>query len=65
MIKITIYDVPQEFHKQLKDEAKQHRRSMNQQILFILEEYFASVAKPTNAVSPYVLNDHKVCIKGQ
>lgn len=58
MGKITIYDVPQELHQQLKDDAQQHRRSMNQQILFILEKYFASTTKPTNVISPYRLNDY-------
>lgn len=57
MIRITIYDVPQELHQQLKIEGKQCRRSMNQQIIFILEKYFASVTKPTNAVTQHILKD--------
>jgi len=46
---IVLKDVPRELHRWLKDEAERNRRSMNQQLLLILEQ---AKCGPLPPVSP-------------
>lgn len=38
MATLTIKDVPDELHERLKERAKRHRRSMNSEAIWILEQ---------------------------
>lgn len=43
MIIITIRDIPKWLHKAIKQEAEINRRSMNQEIIKVLETHFTIV----------------------
>jgi len=42
MATVTVKDLPEKLHRQLKVRARQHRRSLNSEILAVLEEATAS-----------------------
>jgi len=47
---ITLKEVPKGVHEALKDQARSHRRSLNQEILHCLEQIVADrLEKPANA----------------
>jgi plasmid stability protein len=52
---ILIKDLPVDLHRRLKDEAKAHHRSMNQQIRQILEAHLERPGIPD--FKPFVLGE--------
>lgn len=46
MANVSLRDVPEELYQQLKQMAEQERRSINQQILILLERSIATREKP-------------------
>ena len=49
MASVTIRDLPPEAHKMLKERAKRHRRSLNSEILSIIENSLVTPGRPSNA----------------
>lgn len=47
MANVSLRDVPEELYQQLKQMAEQERRSINQQILILLERSIAVREKPS------------------
>jgi len=47
MANVSLRDVPEELYQQLKQMAEQERRSINQQILILLERSIAAREKPS------------------
>ncbi len=43
MITITIKGIPKETHRELKKRAAAHRRSMNSEVIFVLESILCGV----------------------
>lgn len=43
VIQITMRGVPLELHDRINQEAKRNRRSMNSELIFILEKYFLEI----------------------
>ena len=49
MSSITIRDLPPALHKKLKERAKRNKRSINSELLFIIETAIATPGRPTDA----------------
>lgn len=45
MTAITLKDIPKKLHDQVRKRAKENRRSMNQQMLWDLEQYYHHIAE--------------------
>lgn len=50
MVNISLRDVPDELYQQLKEIAEQERRSVNQQILVLLQQAVRLKQRPTTAI---------------
>ena len=49
MASVTLRDLPPELHDKLKERARQHRRSLNSEILLTLEQSIRAVGiRPSN-----------------
>ena len=50
MPSLTLKNVPEEIHQRLKEQAEQHRRSMNQEAIWILEQALSPPRRDADAV---------------
>ena len=48
MSSITIRDLPPELHEELKERAKRNRRSLNSEIVSIIEDSIKTRVRPSN-----------------
>jgi len=50
MPSLTLKNVPEDLHQRLKEQAEQHRRSMNQEAIWILEQALSPTRRDAEEV---------------
>jgi plasmid stability protein len=60
MISITIKGIPKETHRELKKRAAAHRRSLNSEVIWVLESTLGGVPDSSHKVQPLEKTDKKL-----
>jgi plasmid stability protein len=60
MISITIKGIPRETHRELKKRAAAHRRSLNSEVIWVLESTLGGVPDAARKVQPLEKTDKKL-----
>lgn len=50
MPSLTLKNVPEDLHQRLKEQAERHRRSMNQEAIWILEQALSPIRRDAEEV---------------
>jgi plasmid stability protein len=60
MINITIKGIPKETHRELKKRAAAHRRSLNSEVIWVLESTLGGVPDSARKIQPLEKTDKKL-----